>query len=266
MDLRGASGDALAGLTQELGSTTGDLATLGGELYALAQLLREQVSLRRLVTDPSVAAEAKQGVMDGLLAGKVSDAARAVLGSAVGRRWTGSRDLPDAVERLSEIAQVRSAGDRSTVVADELFAFAQAVRANPTLRDALTDSARSVSDRAGLVRDLLDGKAHPATVALATQSLGGGYRNPLAALAAYQDVAASVRGEGVATVRVSRPLSSAHAERLAAALATRYGHAVHLNVVVDPAVLGGISVEIGDDVIDGTVSSRLAEAGRRLAG
>jgi F-type H+-transporting ATPase subunit delta len=41
---------------------------------------------------------------------------------------------------------------------------------------------------------------------------------------------------------------------------------VHLNVVVDPEVIGGIRVEIGDDVIDGTVSSRLDDAGRKLAG
>jgi F-type H+-transporting ATPase subunit delta len=41
---------------------------------------------------------------------------------------------------------------------------------------------------------------------------------------------------------------------------------VHLNVVVDPAVMGGVRVEIGDEVIDGTVAGRLTEAGRLLAG
>ena len=49
-------------------------------------------------------------------------------------------------------------------------------------------------------------------------------------------------------------------------LARQYDRPVHLNVVVDPEVIGGIRVEIGDDVIDGTVSSRLDEARRRLAG
>ncbi len=41
---------------------------------------------------------------------------------------------------------------------------------------------------------------------------------------------------------------------------------MHLNLVVDPTIIGGMRVEIGDDVIDGTVSSKLDEARRRLAG
>jgi F-type H+-transporting ATPase subunit delta len=70
----------------------------------------------------------------------------------------------------------------------------------------------------------------------------------------------------VATVRVARPLSDADRRRLTEALSRTYGREIHLNVVVDPEVIGGIRVEIGDDVIDGTVSSRLDEARRRLAG
>ena len=68
------------------------------------------------------------------------------------------------------------------------------------------------------------------------------------------------------TVRFARPLGDADRDRLAAALARSYGRDVHLNVIVDPEVIGGIRVEIGDDVIDGTVASRLDDAGRRLAG
>jgi F-type H+-transporting ATPase subunit delta len=98
------------------------------------------------------------------------------------------------------------------------------------------------------------------------QSLSGSHRTVAVALAAYQKVAAEVRGEGVATVRVARPLADAERDRLAAALASSYGRDVHLNVIVDPEVIGGIRVEIGDDVIDGTVASRLDDAGRRLAG
>ena len=77
---------------------------------------------------------------------------------------------------------------------------------------------------------------------------------------------AAVAGEGTAVVRVAAPLSEADTTRLAAALAKKYGREVHLNIVVDPAIVGGIKVSIGDDVIDGTISSRLDGAQRALAG
>ena len=86
------------------------------------------------------------------------------------------------------------------------------------------------------------------------------------ALNEYQKVAASVAGENVATVRVARALSDAERQRLADTLSRQYGRPVHLNTIVDPDVLGGIRVEIGDDVIDGTVSARLDDARRLLAG
>ena len=145
-------------------------------------------------------------------------------------------------------------------------ARALALREHPDLRDALSDPARSRQDKAALISGLLGDKVLPATVSLVQQSLSGSHRTVAVALAAYQKVAAEVRGQGVATVRVARPLPDAERTRLAGALARTYGREVHLNVIVDPDVIGGIRVEIGDDVIDGTVATRLDEAGRRLAG
>jgi F-type H+-transporting ATPase subunit delta len=87
-----------------------------------------------------------------------------------------------------------------------------------------------------------------------------------AAIHEYQKVAAGVHGEGVAKVRTARALSDDERTRLQRGLASQYDRPIHLNVVVDPAVLGGIRVEIGDDVIDGTVAARLADARRKLAG
>ena len=55
-------------------------------------------------------------------------------------------------------------------------------------------------------------------------------------------------------------------QRLADGAPQAYGQGIHLNVVNDPAVVGGISVQIGDELIDGTAASRLAEVRRKLAG
>jgi F-type H+-transporting ATPase subunit delta len=197
---------------------------------------------------------------------RLSDQALDLLTDAVGRRWTLSRDLPDVLERLSEIAVVRSAGAKAGQVTDELFALAGIVDHTPELRDALSDPARSIDDKAALLDSLLDGKALAATVTLAKQSLAGTYRTMTAALATYRRVAAETQGETVATVRVARPLTAADEGRLAELLSSQYDTTVHLNVVVDPEVLGGLRVEIGDEVIDGTIASRLDDARRRLAG
>lgn len=263
--LRGASADAYAAAAGAL-TGTGEHGTVGQDLFGVADLLRAEPALRRVATDASVPGEAKAALVREVLSGKVSDLALAVVTVAVAQRWTSSRDLADALERLGVVSVSQSAGGDAGRLEDELFAFGQVVQANPGLRDALSDPARSRADKSRLLGDLLGDRFLPATVTLVQQSLSGSYRTVGVALADYQKVAADVRGQGVATVRVAQPLSDAERQRLAGALSRTYDREIHLNVVVDPEVLGGIRVEIGDDVIDGTLSSRLDEAKRRLAG
>ncbi len=240
-DFRGASADAVATLTGELetavsGSPESALR-VAGDLFPVASTLRAEGAFRRFATDASIPDEAKGGLVAEVLGGN-----------------------------LSVVATVRSAASDSHRLADELFAVAQTVKDNPALRDGLSDPGRSVADKSRLVDDLLAGKALASTVSLVKQALHGTYRTVGVALNEYQKVAASVAGENVATVRVARALSDAERQRLADTLSRQYGRPVHLNTIVDPDVLGGIRVEIGDDVIDGTVSARLDDARRLLAG
>jgi len=262
---RGASAEALATHSTEVESAA-DAGTTGTELFSVATVLRSEPALRRVATDVSLPAEAKAGLIDSIFSGKVSASTLALVKTAVGQRWTATRDLADVLEHLGAVATVRSTGADAGRLADELFTLAGAVRGNPDLRDALSDSARSSEDKAGLVRGLLDGKALPATIVLAVESLSGSHRTVDAALTAYQKVAADVQGKAAAIVRVARPLAPADAERLAGALSRQYGKDIHVNVVVEPDLIGGIRVEIGDDIIDGTVVSRLDDAARKLAG
>lgn len=269
MHLTGASADALAVLREELDralSGGADPARVGDDLFTVSVVLRSEPSLRRVATDVSLPADAKQGLARQLFTDKADGASLDLIVSAVGRRWRASRDLADALEHLSEVALVKSAGVETERLADELFEVAQVVQRDAALRDALSDPARSIDDKTALVSRLLERRALPATVTLARHSLAGTYRTVGVALATYQKVAAEVHGQGVATVRVAQQLSGDEMTRLGSALSRHYGREVHLNVLVDPEVLGGIRVEIGDDVIDGTVSGRLDNARRRLAG
>ncbi|WP_295658601.1 F0F1 ATP synthase subunit delta [uncultured Nocardioides sp.] len=270
MSFRGASAEAYASLRSVLDEQVrGDAEAAGragDDLFAVAQLMRREASLRRVATDVSLPASAKQGLVRQILAGRVAAQAAAVVDVAVAHRWTGTRDLPEALETLGEVAVVRSTGSDSGRLADELFVLAQTVNDAPGLRDALSDPSRSTGDKVALLQRLLSGRALPATLTLATQALAGTYRTVTVALATYQQVAAEVHGEKVATVKVARPLSDADRQRLTDALSRQYDREIHLNVVVDPDVIGGIRVEIGDDVIDGTVVSRLDDARRKLAG
>ena len=270
MDLRGASAEAVSALSSELESAVsgseGVAATVADSLFSVARSLRDEPALRRFLTDASVPAEAKHGLVREVFGGKVDQTSLDLITAAAVKRWTGSADIATAMETLAEIAAVRSAGTQAARLADELFSLQQTVQHSPELRDALSDPVRSVSDKERLIEGLLGGRALPATVTLAKQATAGTYRTVTVALEQYQRVAAKVVGENVATVRVARPLTDADTARLSAGLSRQFGRPVHLNMVVDPEVLGGIKVEIGDHVIDGTIATRLDEARRSLAG
>jgi F-type H+-transporting ATPase subunit delta len=245
-----------------------DGGRVADDLFGVAALLRTEPSLRRVLTNLSMAADAKAGLVREVFGSKLDSVSLDIVSAAVGRRWAATRDLADALEHLGVIAVVKAAdaNGEGNVLEDELFSLGRLVSSNPDLRDTLSDPARSSYDKRGLLRTLLEGRATAGTIRLAEQAASGSYRTVTVAVDRYQRIAAEQRSRLVALVRVANPLGEAEAERLAAALSQKYGRPVHLNEVVDKSVIGGIRVEIGDDVIDGTVASRLDEARRRLAG
>ncbi|MFB7912886.1 F0F1 ATP synthase subunit delta [Streptomyces sp. NPDC056061] len=271
--MNGASREALAAARERLDaltdSTSVDAAKLADELAAVTALLQREVSLRRVLTDPSQAGEAKAELAGRLLSGQVGGETVDLVSGMVRSRWSQSRDLVDAVEELANIADLTAAqrdGDLDDVE-DELFRFGRIVASDKELRAALTDRSASAVAKGQLLHSLLGGRVRPATervvVRLVTQPRG---RSLEAGLESLSKLAAERRERMVAVVTSAVPLSDRQKQRLGAALAKIYGRPMHLNLDVDPEVLGGIAVQVGDEVINGTVAERLAEVSRRMAG
>jgi F-type H+-transporting ATPase subunit delta len=243
-----------------------DATQLGDDLFALALTMDGAHSLRRALTEPAVPVEAKTRLAHSLLDGQIGDAAMRVLEAALGRRWSSTRDFPDALEQASVTAHVARADDEGHLddLEDNLFRFSRITEANAGLRDALSDSTTPLDAKRRLLGDLLGDKVDQTTATLLGQAVAGRHRSLTGVLAVYQRVAADHRDSMIATVWVASPLTEGQRDRLAQALSSQHSKRIHLNVVVDPQVLGGVRVAVGDEVLDSTVESRLRQAQRRL--
>lgn len=243
--------------------------TVGEELFAVARLLDSSGSLRRALTDPSREGQAKADLADRLLGGRTSSATAALVAGLARDRWSEARDLADAVEHLGSVA-VLSAAERDGVldaVEDELFRFARLVEGDRRLSSALSDRALPTERKAGLVEQLLGGKVHPHTLVLARNVAAYPRGRALPeALDAFARTAARRRERLAAKVTAAVPLTEQQRERLSRALERIYGSRMSLNVDVDPEIMGGLRVQVGDELIDASVLTRLDEARRRLAG
>jgi F-type H+-transporting ATPase subunit delta len=265
--MRGASKESLARAEQALASVT-PAEGLGAELFSIAKLLDGNGALRRALTDPARSADSKAALVGQLFGGKISAAAQEVLTAAVTGRWVSGRDLGDALDQLSVEAEVAYAdtGRKLDELEDELFRLDRVVAVERALADKLGDRVIPLEHRQELIRGLLQGKADATTVRLAERAVDGRGRNFAASMRAYQVAAAARRNASIATVRVAADLTEAERNRLAATLGRQYGRDIQLNVIVDPGVVGGVRVDIGDEVIDGTIAARLDDAQRRIAG
>lgn len=266
--MRGTSAASLDAVLQAARSNADAPARLGDELFGVVAVLDENPALRRVLTDPSVEPEAKARLAADVFGSSVSAATVAVVEAAVRGRWSAGRDLADALETAGVTAHVVGADGAGEIdrVQDELFAFARLVESDAELRATLTDRAYTAPAKRALVARLLQDAAHPAAAALAAQATVARAASWDKTLARFAALAAEQRSEFVAHVRVAAPLTDAERDRLAAALEAKYGRAVHLNVAVDPSVVGGVAVSLGDETIDGSISSRIAGARRQLAG
>lgn len=271
--MQGASRESLAVVRGRLealqgGSDVATLESVAQGLAAVVRLLDREGALRRTLGDPTTSAHAKDQLLDALVGSQLGAEALVLLKTAVAQRWSSARHLVDAIEVLAATATflVADKQDELDRVTDELFRFARTVADEPLLRSTLTDRQLDGERKTALLDGLLADKAALGTrqvIEILVLSPRG--RTLEDGLERYAELGADVRKRSTATVTSAVALDDAQRRRLATSLAAQFGREVHLQVEVDPSVVGGVLVRLGDEVIDGSTRHRLAQARRAVS-
>jgi F-type H+-transporting ATPase subunit delta len=259
-------------LDQKLNSLSAhDCTTISQELFSILDTLYSSVSLRRAMTDPARDAAAKSLLAQDLFASSISPGALSILIESVALRWSASIDLASAIEQLAIESEATAANAEGSLdrVQDELFVFARTLGESQELRLTLGDRLGSPIGKREVIADLLGAQgaqANPSTIRLISQAVTGlAGRNIDSVLRVYADAVADRRNRLLVLVTTRIALTASQSDQLSQIMTKHVGQPVHLNYQIDPTILGGVSIRFADELVDGTISTRLAEAGRALA-
>jgi len=250
------------------GATADSAAKLSSELFLAAEVLASNVPLRRAFADMSRDAASKETLVKDLFGKTLGSAALTLLTDVATLRWSAGGDIVYVLEQLAIEAEGSAANINGELdrVEDELFEISRVIAENFELRKALVGPG-TTSAKSTLVSDVLGKRASESTVRLAVAlvtSLRG--RSIEAGFADYLSALANRRNRLIANVRVAATITDTQKVRLAQAIEKQLGQPIRVNIQVDPSILGGVSVKFADELVDGSISNRLAGAGRALVG
>ena len=261
----GASRESLRSLRESVGERTG----VTDDLFAIVGLLDRQRTLRGALADGGTPEDDRAAIVDRLFSDRIGAESLEVVKEAVRLRWSSSLDLADALEIVGAQAAFTGSEAAGTLdrVEDELFRFGRMLAAQPQLQTILDDRGLPTDRKLAVLDDLLADRVDSATLLLLQHVVRTPRHRTLEdAVDDLVELSAERRGRLLAEVTVADPMTVEQEERLRGILARLYGREVEVQVGVDPTVLGGVRVLVGDEIIDGTVTRRLAEARQRLTG
>lgn len=238
------------------------------EIFAIGSAVADSKQLRNILSDPSAESARKLAAIRAVFGKSVSQRSVDLIGKIVELRFSSGGDLVKALEQLA-VESVSALASRSGIleqVEQELFAFKKVVDSDQQLQIALASRQASYEQKLRLIEQLTKGRFLAETVLLIRFAVIGSTKRRLAVvLEQFGKIISGFAGKLVATVTVAQPLTDSQHTSLRQALTRDYGNELTLNIEVDPAILGGVRVQVAGEIIDGSVANRLQQARMMLA-
>ena len=257
----------LDGLIRTSDDSVAVAAQIGTELFLVVDQLDGERALRVAIADQSLDASQREGIVDDVLGAKVAEPTRRVLHAVAGQEWSSSREMRNGLIHLGRRALLLGAQAQGQLeqVEDELFQLSVVLENEKQLTQLLSDRTADAKQKRSLMASVIYGKVTMFTEALALQVIGRPEHNPTDDLSAVADEVAEMRGKTVARVTSAEPLNGQQREALAGKLQNIYGHEMAIHTEVDPSLLGGMLIRVGDEEIDGSTLGKITRLRADLA-
>ena len=255
-------------LAPKLRDTREDAWRIGNELFTITKVLDDSIQLERALTDPSRPVADKVAVLKELLGDNAHPMTMEIMTDFVSRRWSRARDIANAVEDFGVDAMMyyADATDATLQVSIELSELHSALLNLPVVRAKLYDYQATSEARVKLFREVFSGKTlNKVTMRLAEHATCNlRRRRYLETIQWLINKFSRHMGESMVTVTTATPLKKEQIKRLVEVYSAKVGRQVHINSVVDPTVLGGMRIQVGDEVTDNTVVAQLQNLHRKV--
>ena len=253
-------------LAPKLRDTREDAWRIGNELFTITKVLDDSIQLERALTDPSRPVADKVAVLKELLGDNAHPMTMEIMTDLVSRRWSRARDI--AVEDFGVDAMMyyADATDATLQVSIELSELHSALLNLPVVRAKLYDYQATSEARVKLFHEVFSGKTlNKVTMRLAEHATCNlRRRRYLETIQWLINKFSRHMGESMVTVTTATPLKKEQIKRLVEVYSAKVGRQVHINSVVDPTVLGGMRIQVGDEVTDNTVVAQLQNLHRKV--
>ena len=255
-------------LAPKLRATAEDAWRIGNELFSVTNVLDRNIRLERALTDPSRPVEDKVALLNELVGDQAHEMTMKILTDLVGRRWSRVSDIANAVEDfgVDGMMYYADATDATLQVSIELAELHSALLNLPVVRSGLSSDRAPAEARIKLLYALVGNKdLNKVTMRLAEHAACNPRRRRYLSMIHWLiNKFSRHMGESMVTLTTAAPLNPEQIDKLIAVYSKRLGRPVHINSNVDPTVIGGMRIEIGDEVTDNTVVAQLQQLQRRV--